>query len=132
MLNTDLKFTTAGTMLSFEEQMDYHNTYGKTWGANTVWSIYDEDGYGEIKFGNELPKELVDGIGFLEYNGSWFNDEGDFDYSMKDVLKAKTWGDLWAQIDEMIMGSGDHHHIYIEAITRDPKRSNILQIHTGS
>ena len=35
----------------FFEQMDYFSTYGKGFGAQTVWSIYDEG----ILFGNDHP-----------------------------------------------------------------------------
>ena len=33
---------------SFFAEMDYHSTFGKTFGAETVWSIYNDDEYGEI------------------------------------------------------------------------------------
>ena len=39
----------------FFAEMDYHSTFGKTFGAETVWSIYNDDEYGEIKFGNPHP-----------------------------------------------------------------------------
>ena len=39
----------------FFEEMDYHSTFGKTFGAQTIWSIYNDDEYGEIKFGNPHP-----------------------------------------------------------------------------
>jgi hypothetical protein len=121
MLNTDLKFTTAGTMLSFEKQMDYHSAYGDGIGAQTVWSIYDEDGYGEIKFGNPHPfgDEVV-----VRHECDVF---GPYDVTVP--VKGKTWGDVWVAADKAIVESGDLHHIYIEGFDVD---GNTLYLRTGS
>jgi hypothetical protein len=121
MLNTDLKFTTAGTMDSWEKQMDYHTTYGQGIGVQTVWSIYDEDGYGEIKFGNPHPfgDEVV-----IRHKCDVF---GPYDVTVP--VTGKTWGDVWVAADKAIVESGDLHHIFIEGFDVDGKTLNLS---TGS
>ena len=122
MLNTDLKFTTAGTMDSWEKQMDYHTTYGKGLDFKTVWSIYDEDGYGEIKFGNDHPfgENAV-----IRHKCDVF---GPYDVTVP--IKGKRWGDVWAAADKAILESEDLHHIYIEGF--EVNDAGELELVTGS
>lgn len=122
MLNTNLKFTTAGTMDSWEKQMDYHNAYGKGLGFETVWSIYDEDGYGEIKFGNPHPfgENAV-----IRHKCDVFGP-----YNELVEIKGKNWGDVWLAANEAIIRSGDLHHIFIEGF--DLNEAGELEMFTGS
>lgn len=116
----DLKFTTAGDYMenrdTFTEQMDYHTEYGKTFGADTVWSIYDEG----IMFDEEHP----------------FGDDvvirhkcDVIPYDVKVPVRGKTWGDVWKAADEAIVESSDKHHIFIEGFEIKGKELGLV---TGS
>lgn len=117
----DLKFTTAGDYMenrdTFTEQMDYHTEYGKTFGADTVWSIYDEG----IMFDDDHPF----GKGVVIRHKSDF-----IPYDVKVPVRGKTWGDIWKAADEAIVESGDKHHIFIEGFENNGMGE--LTVFTGS
>ena len=101
----------------FFEQMDYFSTYGKGFGAQTVWSIYDEG----ILFGNDHPfgENVV-----IRHKCDVF---GPYDVTVP--VKGKKWGDIWAAADKAIVESDDLHHIYIEGFEI---KGNELTLVTGS
>jgi len=101
----------------FFAEMDYFGTYGKTFGAETVWSIHDEG----IKFGNPHPfgDEVV-----IRHKCDVF---GPYDVTVP--VKGKNWGDVWVAADKAIKESGDMHHIFIEGFEIDGKTLNLI---TGS
>ena len=106
----------------FFDQMDYHNAYGKGLGFETVWSIYDEDGYGEIKFGNPHP---FGANAVIRHKCDVF---GPYDVTVP--IKGKNWGDVWLAADKAIKESGDLHHIFIEGF--DLNEAGELEMFTGS
>lgn len=103
----------------FFEEMDYHSAYGETFGAETVWSIYNGDEYGEIKFDNPHPfgDEAV-----IKYRGV-------AEYELVEV-KGKNWGDVWIAANKAIIQSEDLHHIYIEGFEKND--AGELELVTGS
>jgi len=101
----------------FFAEMDYFSTYGKTFGAETVWSIHDEG----IKMGNPHPfgVEVV-----IRHKCDVF---GPYDVTVP--VKGKNWGDVWVAADKAIKESGDMHHIFIEGFEINGKTLNLI---TGS
>jgi hypothetical protein len=106
----------------FFEEMDYHSTYGKTFGAETIWSIYNDDEYGEIKFGN--PHPFGDNA-VIRHKCDVFGP-----YNELVEIKGKTWGDVWVAANKAIVQSDDLHHIYIEGFKQGP--AGELRLITGS
>ena len=102
---------------AFFEQMDYFSTYGKGFGAKTVWSIYDEG----IQFGNDHP--FGDDV-VIRHKCDVF---GPYDVTVP--VEGKRWGDVWAAADKADVMSCDLHHIYIEGFEI---KGNELTLVTGS
>ena len=106
----------------FFAEMDYHSTYGKTFGAETVWSIYNDGEYGEIKFGN--PHPFGDNA-VIRHKCDIFGP-----YNELVEIKGKNWGDVWVSANKAIVQSEDLHHIYIEGF--EINDAGELELVTGS
>ena len=107
----------------FFAEMDYHSTYGKSIGIKeTVWSIYNDDEYGEINFDN--PHPFGDNA-VIRHKCDVFGP-----YNELVEIKGKTWGDVWVAANKAIVRSGDQHHIYIEGFKQGP--AGELRLQTGS
>jgi hypothetical protein len=102
---------------AFFEEMDYFDTYGKTFGAQSRWSIYDEG----IKMGNEHP--FGDNVKIRHKCDI-------YDYDVTVPVKGSKWGDVWVAADKAIVQSEDLHHIFIEGFEKNSNGE--LELHTGS
>lgn len=83
--------------------------------VGSIWSMYEVE-YLEDK----LPYNATD----LEYQG----------HSM-DISHCKTWIDLWEVADELMIKSGDRHHIFIEGfheVDSGTGAGKVLELQTGS
>jgi len=106
----------------FFEEMDYHSAYGEAFGADTVWSIYNGDEYGEIKFDNPHP---FGDKAVIRHKCDVFGP-----YNELIEVKGKNWGDIWVAANKAIIQSEDLHHIYIEGFKKNG--AGELELVTGS
>ena len=116
MLNTFE--TVSAEDRAFFEEMDYFDAYGQGIGAQSRWSIFNEN----IKFGNPHPfgDEVV-----IRHKCDVFGQ-----YNVTVPVKGKNWGDVWVAADKAIVESGDLHHIFIEGF--EDNGNGELLLTTGS
>ena len=97
---------------AFESKHDYYSAFQRDNGLRSIWSIY------ELPVHGFLEKHPYPGSSFIMYQGQ----------------HCAVWGDTWADIyraaDQLIRGSGDDHHIFIEGF--EVKNHNELHMYTGS
>ena len=103
---------------TFEEKFDYYASVGASIGANSIWSIYEVD-----NLETDHPFAGATEVTYHPYH----LDGG----SITVPLEGSKWVDLWASANDLIITSGDTHHLFVEnfEVSDDGKTLNLW---TGS
>ena len=100
---------------TFEEKFDYYASVGESFGAKSVWSIYEVD-----NLETDHPFADATEVTYYPYTGL-----------LTVPLEGSKWVDLWAAANDLIIASGDTHHRFVEnfEVSDDGKTINLW---TGS
>ena len=115
----------------FEEQMDYHDTYGGGCGFVTRWSIYEGDSIFGVKYNGRMGEKspFTPGTVIRNHCKVW-------GYDTSVVIGGKgLWCDVWLACDSAIRNAVDDegnrdHHVFIEGFER--MENGEYRIITGS
>lgn len=115
----------------FEQQMDYHDTFGKKMSLVTRWSIYE----GDLAFGVTYDGRLSDKSPFVP--GTLIHNRCEsWGYRTVAVVGGNgLWSDVWVACDNAIRNAIDDegntdHHVFIEGFER--MDSGDYRVITGS
>lgn len=99
------------------ELYDYYSDVAKTHGFQTIWSMY------EVK--DMFAKHPHGDVTHVYYDGGWGK-------PTIAGVKGDTWLDLWDAANRAIIESGDHHHVFVEAIRKKDGAFGVVSVTTGS
>ena len=79
----------------------------------SAWPCHDDD---EDSYTNNLANVAVEGrIQMISKVSDFWRQEGSVDYT-SEIVENPTWLDMCLLAYDMMMATGDHHHVFLEAV----------------
>ncbi len=103
---------------AFEDKMEHYSTVQEELGLRSIWSIFDVQDLNQPH-----PYTAAREISYKDHWG---------EAAVIEPIEGPTWRDLYSAADRCIRGSGDDHHIFIEAFYTVADQPHQIRLTTGS
>jgi hypothetical protein len=103
---------------AFEDKMEHYSTVQQELGLEAIWSMFEVQDLNQPH-----PYAAAREILYKDHWGA---------AAVSEPIEGPTWRDIYSAADRCIRGSGDDHHIFIEALLPVADQPHQLRLTTGS